>query len=261
LILVILLAVGVGGATIWGIAHPASATVSVVPIDSPRAATVDGGPAAAPAAADPAAPTATAPTGAAAQVVAGANPLAAWAARMALATGIPARALQAYAMADVRMAFEHPGCHLSWSTLAGIGLIESNHGRHGGASLTQDGRAIPPIIGPPLDGSNGNKAIRDTDGGALDGDRVWDRAVGPMQFIPSTWARWGVRASGDGARPDPQNIDDAALTAALYLCAGGRDLSSGTGWWQAVLSYNNTDEYAQLVYAAAQRYGQASLRG
>jgi membrane-bound lytic murein transglycosylase B len=179
---------------------------------------------------------------------------------MALATGIPARALQAYAQADLRMADEHPGCHLNWSTLAGIGSVESDHGRHGGASVAPDGRTMPPIIGPPLDGSNGNKAIRDTDGGALDGDRVWDRAVGPMQFIPSTWARWGVRASGDGARPDPQNIDDAALAAARYLCASGRDLGSGTGWWQAVLSYNNTAEYAQLVYATAQRYGQASLR-
>jgi membrane-bound lytic murein transglycosylase B len=184
-----------------------------------------------------------------------------WAARTASATGIPARALQAYAQAYLRMAAEQPACHLTWSTLAGIGSVESNHGRHGGATVAADGRASPPIVGPPLDGSNGNKAIRDTDGGAFDGDRVWDRAVGPMQFIPSTWAHWGVRASGDGARPDPQNIDDATLAAARYLCAGGRDLGSGAGWWQAVLSYNNTTEYAQLVYAAAARYAQASLGG
>lgn len=43
-------------------------------------------------------------------------------------------------------------------------------------------------------------------------------------------------------------------------------MTTGTGWWQSVLSYNNTSEYAQLVYGAAQRYragstGQASLRG
>jgi membrane-bound lytic murein transglycosylase B len=258
LILVVLVAAGMGGATAWVIAQPVSTTVSVVPIDSPPA--VDAGAAGFPEVAGPAVPAAAAPTGAAGPVAAGANTIAGWAARMALATGIPARALQAYAQADVRMAAEHPGCHLNWSTLAGIGSVESDHGRHGGASVAPDGRTTPPIIGPPLDGSNGNKAIRDTDGGALDGDRVWDHAVGPMQFIPSTWARWGVRASGDGARPDPQNIDDAALAAAGYLCASGRDLGSGTGWWQAVLSYNNTTEYAQLVYATAQRYGQASLR-
>lgn len=255
LVVVLLAAAGVGGVTVWAVTHPVSVSVSVSSESLPPPPT-DAGPAPVPLGSHGADGTA-----ASGGSVAGGGQVVGWAARMAPATGIPARPLQAYAQADLRMAAEHPGCHLNWSTLAAIGSVESDHGRHGGASVAVDGRTTPSIVGPPLDGSNGNKAIRDTDGGALDGDRVWDRAVGPMQFIPSTWARWGVRASGDGARPDPQNIDDATLAAARYLCASGRDLGSGTGWWQAVLSYNNTTEYAQLVYATAQRYGQASLRG
>lgn len=57
----------------------------------------------------------------------------------------------------------------------------------------------------------------------------------------------------------PRAISDRAPRR--YLCAGGRDMTTGTGLWQSVLSYNNTSEYAQLVYGAAQRYSQASLRG
>jgi hypothetical protein len=263
LALVALLVLGIGGVTAWHVAYPGSGTVSVTPDAlSADGAGLDGtgldgtGPDRVFMPPDPA------PNG----VAAGGEPtggsrLAGWAARFASATGIPARPLQAYAEAEIVLAGQRPGCHLSWSTLAGIGSVESNHGRHGGASVGADGRTTPPIFGPPLDGSGGNRAIRDTDGGTLDGDRVWDRAVGPMQFIPSTWDHWGVRASGDGTAPDPQNIDDAALAAARYLCAGGQDLSSGTGWWRAVLSYNHTTGYAQLVYAAAVRYGQASMRG
>jgi membrane-bound lytic murein transglycosylase B len=251
-VFVTVLASGVGGLTAWRLAHPGSGTISV---SSDSADDVPPG-------LMPTFP--VAPNGArsvaAGAAAAGASQVVGWTARVASATGIPARPLQAYAQAELAMAAQQPGCHLSWSTLAGIGSVESNHGRHGGSSVAEDGRTSPPIFGPPLDGSGGNKAIRDTDGGVLDGDTVWDRAVGPMQFIPSTWTRWGVRASGDGARPDPQNIDDAALAAGRYLCASGRDMSSGTGWWQAVLSYNHTTEYAQLVYDTAQRYGQASLR-
>ena len=250
LVFVVLASAGVGGVAVWVVTHPVSVTVSVSS-DSLPPPPAYAGPV-------PVGPNDTAP--AVGGPVAAANQVSGWAAQMALATGIPARPLQAYAQADRTMAAEHPNCHLNWSTLAAIGSVESNHGRHGGASVAGDGRITPPIIGPVLDGSDGNKAIRDTDGGTLDGDKTWDRAVGPMQFIPSTWAHWGARANSDGNRPDPQNIDDAALAAARYLCAGGRDLGSGTGWWQAVLSYNNTTEYAQLVYTTAQRYGQASLR-
>ena len=254
LVFLLLAAAGLTG-TVWAVGHNASSTVSVS-VDQLSGPTGTG--LVSPPAAAGDVDTATAGPGG---PVAATSQVAGWAARMASATGIPSRAMLAYGQAELVMAAEHRACHLSWSILAGIGSVESNHGRHGGASVGQDGRAAPPIVGPPLDGSGGNMAIRDTDGGALDGDRAWDRAVGPMQFIPTTWARWGVRASGDGAPPDPQNIDDAALAAARYLCASGRDLASGTGWWQAVLSYNHTTEYAQSVFNAAQRYAQASLGG
>ncbi len=135
---------------------------------------------------------------------------------------IPARMLTAYRAAAVRMATEHPSCHLSWQLLAGIGRIESGHAA--GHALTPDGTLTRPILGPPLDGHDGRALIRDTDRGALDHDTRYDRAVGPMQFIPTTWASAGRDNSGDG-RADPDNVDDAALAAAGYLCQHGHDLA------------------------------------
>jgi membrane-bound lytic murein transglycosylase B len=109
----------------------------------------------------------------------------------------------------------------------------------------------------PLDGRPGVAFIADTDGGRFDGDTVFDRAVGPMQFIPSSWRSFGMDGNGDGVA-DPNNIDDAALAAGRYLCANGRDLSTGPGWRSAVLSYNNSDDYGRRVYAAADQYASAS---
>ena len=121
--------------------------------------------------------------------------------------------------------------------------------------LGVDGRPEPPIRGPALDG-NGVAAIPDTDGGSWDGDTVWDRAVGPMQFIPDTWSRWGVDADGDG-RADPNQIDDAALAAGRYLCASG-EMRSVEGWRGAVFSYNHLDSYVDAVADAANRYAMSA---
>ncbi|MGQ0775716.1 MAG: murein transglycosylase [Pseudonocardiales bacterium] len=181
----------------------------------------------------------------------------AWASRVAPVTGIPQRALQAYANAHAAMAATEPRCQLTWVTLAGIALIESNHASGPNRILGQDGRPSTPIIGIPLNGGPGVRSIGDTDGGYLDGDRVWDRAVGPFQFIPSTWAMWRSDGDGDGVA-EPQDIDDAAVAAARYLCAGGRDLATGEGWLQAILSYNNSVEYAQKVYTASQTYAKSA---
>lgn len=181
----------------------------------------------------------------------------AWAARVAPVTGIPQRALQAYANAHAAMAATEPGCQLTWVTLAGIAQVESHHGGIGARSLDADGRPTTPIIGVPLDGAAGVRTIADTDGGLLDGDRVWDRAIGPFQFIPSTWLRWRSDGDGDGIA-EPQDIDDAAIAAARYLCASGRDLSSGENWLRAILSYNESVQYVQQVYAAAQTYARAT---
>nr|WP_235926736.1 lytic murein transglycosylase [Actinokineospora pegani] len=190
----------------------------------------------------------------------GADPLRAWAGRLAGRTGVPARALMAYGNAELVVRSTTPGCRLSWATLAGIGRIESDHGRYAGAVLGADGRPSIPIIGVPLDGSAGVRAIGDTDGGEFDGDPTVDRAVGPMQFIPSTWRRWAADADGDG-RGDPQQLDDAALAAGRYLCAGGRDLGAPAGWWAAVFSYNNSVEYGQKVFGLADGYARAAAGG
>lgn len=180
-----------------------------------------------------------------------------WARQVAAVTGVPARALSAYGNAELAMRANQPNCKISWATLAGIGRIESNHGQYAGAVLGADGRPSKPIVGVPLDGSAGVQAIGDTDGGRYDGDAGVDRAVGPMQFIPSTWRKWASDGNGDGLG-DPQQIDDAALAAARYLCAGGRDMASPSGWWAGILSYNNSTEYAQKVFGLADGYAKGA---
>lgn len=183
--------------------------------------------------------------------------LATWSREAAARSGVPARALRAYAAAELSQRSADPSCRLSWATLAGVGRVESDHGRLGRADLDADGVARPSIVGLPLDGSGAVREVRDTDGGRLDGDPTYDRAVGPMQFLPTTWARYGADGNGDGER-NPHQLDDAALAAARYLCAGGRDTASGAGWWDGVLTYNRSSSYARLVWAAASRYATTS---
>lgn len=180
--------------------------------------------------------------------------LTAWAAGVAGEHDLPARVVRAYGYAELAQRERTPDCRLSWVTLAGIGRVESIHGTYGSSEVDADGVARPSIIGVPLDGTRGTREVSDTDGGRLDGDTELDRAVGPMQFLPATWERYGADGNGDGVR-DPQNIDDAALAAAGYLCADGRDTATGGGWWAGVLAYNASGDYARLVWAAAERYG------
>jgi hypothetical protein len=175
-----------------------------------------------------------------------------WLMQAAAQTGIPVRALRAYVAAAAAANQSTPGCRIGWNTVAAIGFVESAHGAFDGAGLTPAGQAGGPIIGPSLDG-NGFAAIPDTDGGILDGDARWDRAVGPMQFIPSTWKLAGLDGNGDG-KADPFNIDDAALSAASYLCAKGRDLTTSNGWTTAIYSYNQSDSYVDQVRNRATFY-------
>ena len=161
------------------------------------------------------------------------------------ADGIPSIALLAYEQAATREAALRPACGLTWPLLAAIGRVESNHGRFAGAVLHADGLSTPRIIGIALNG-HGTALIRDTDHGRLDGDTVYDHAVGPMQFIPSTWARWGVDANHDGVK-DPFNIFDATAAAADYLCAAGRNLTTAAGQEVAIRSYNDSDSYIATV--------------
>ncbi|MGA5185365.1 lytic transglycosylase domain-containing protein [Streptomyces griseoincarnatus] len=158
-------------------------------------------------------------------------------------SGIPATVLRAYRAAESSVARTDPGCRLPWELPAAIGKVESGQAR--GGAVDGNGTTLGRITGPPLDG-RGFALIRDTDGGAHDGDTVYDRAVGPMQFLPSTWARWGTDGNGDG-RADPNNIFDAALAAGHYLCAGERDLRRPADLDRAVLSYNHSRSYLRLV--------------
>ncbi|WP_373865273.1 lytic transglycosylase domain-containing protein [Nocardia shimofusensis] len=176
-----------------------------------------------------------------------------WAEEQSGALSIPTVALEAYGYAAAVMAASRPACGIAWTTLAGIASVESKHGTHRDADLHDDGVVRPPIIGIALDGAPGVATITDTDGGTLDGDSVHDRAVGPLQFIPETWQRWAVDANGDGVL-DPQSIDDAALTAARYLCVSGGDLTSRGGWQQAVLTYNQSTSYLNTVRHRAAAY-------
>lgn len=182
-----------------------------------------------------------------------------WAGRVAGKTGVPARVLAAYGRAEMWMRREKATCHLSWATLAGIGRVESDRAKFDIAAIGADGRLAKPVVGPVFDGSAGTQAVHDTDGGKLDADKKWDHAIGPMQFLPATWKKYQERANGDGGAPDPQNIDDAAFTAARYLCSGGDDLGTPAGWWRAVLFYNQAVTYGQDVFGSADAYAAESV--
>ncbi|MFH8371301.1 lytic transglycosylase domain-containing protein [Streptomyces sp. NPDC018031] len=164
--------------------------------------------------------------------------------------GIPATVLAAYRRAETTLRESNPGCNLPWQLLAAIGKVESGQAR--GGAVDARGTTHSPILGPQLNG-NGFARITDTDGGAYDGDTTHDRAVGPMQFIPSTWAGWGRDGNGDGEK-DPNNIYDAALAAGSYLCAGGRDLSDKGDLDRAILGYNHSREYLRTVLSWFEYY-------
>ncbi|THA35846.1 lytic transglycosylase [Streptomyces sp. A1277] len=169
-------------------------------------------------------------------------------------SGIPASVLAAYKKAQQTIAGTDAACRLPWQLLAAIGKVESGQAR--GGKVDAQGTTLTPILGPALNGQ-GFALIKDTDNGAYDGDREHDRAVGPMQFIPSTWETWGQDGNGDG-RKDPNNIYDAALAAGRYLCAGSRDLSTATDLDRAVLSYNHSDEYLRTVRSWFEYYNRGT---
>ena len=164
---------------------------------------------------------------------------------------LPARVLQAYRSAAASLSRSDAGCHLTWPLLAGIGKVESGHA-YGGA-VDRHGDTLEPILGPVLDGGPGVAAIPDTDDGRWDTDDTWDRAVGPMQFIPSSWSIHGQDGNHDGRR-DPNNVVDAALASGSYLCTGDRDVDVEKERRAAVFSYNHSWDYVDLVLAWADAY-------
>jgi hypothetical protein len=103
---------------------------------------------------------------------------------------------------------------LSWTVLAAIGQIESGHGRN---------------VGPSSAG-----------------------ALGPMQFLPTTWAYSGVDGDGDG-KADIMSAYDAVPAASLYLCRNGAG-RGGQSLYNAIFSYNHADWYVREVLALAAQY-------
>jgi hypothetical protein len=168
-------------------------------------------------------------------------------------SGIPSAALSAYQRAETVINAADKSCNLTWQLIAAIGRVESNHGRANGNVLDNTGLAVPGIYGIPLNGSNKTAEILDTDAGQYDNDTTYDRAVGPMQFIPSTWSVVGVDADGDGVR-NPQDVDDAALGTAVYLCSGSDDLATDAGRQSAVFRYNHSQSYVDLVLSIMEAY-------
>lgn len=162
---------------------------------------------------------------------------------------IPAMALNAYRNAEQMMASAYPGCGISWNLLAGIGRIESMHA-NGGATDAR-GNPVQPILGPTLDGTlAGNEVIVQN---VAAGRVTYARAMGPMQFLPGTWARYASDGDGDG-EADVQNLYDSTLAAARYLCSGNLNLRDRNQVLTAILRYNNSAAYAQNVLGWAAAY-------
>ncbi|WCO66258.1 D-alanyl-D-alanine carboxypeptidase family protein [Iamia majanohamensis] len=162
--------------------------------------------------------------------------------------GVPPVAADAYQRAAAAAPSFSPPCSVPASLLAGVGEVESGHGTHGGATVSGNGDVRPPIVGIPLP-----QLGEDTDGGSWDGSTTVDHAVGPMQFIPSTWRAYGADGNDDGAT-DPHNLYDAALAAARYLCASGSPMATESDWRRGLWAYNHSEAYADDVIKAARRY-------
>jgi hypothetical protein len=180
----------------------------------------------------PAETTSQSPSAATPSTPAGPASLDAWAAGLS-DLGIPQRALVAYGRGELMSAAHNPGCHLSWTTLAGIGATETTHGTTNGNQIQADGTTLTEIIGSGY------------------------AEMGPMQFLPSTWEHWKADGDGDG-QYNPHDIDDAVTAAANYLCHDNRDMSTPDGWYAAVHSYNPREDYVKKVFDRADEYGRKS---
>jgi membrane-bound lytic murein transglycosylase B len=168
---------------------------------------------------------------------------------------MPMVAFEAYQAASSAAPRIRESCAVDWTVLAGIAQVESRHGRiDDDHDVAPDGDVVPPIRGRPLNGTRGTQTIVDTDDGELDGDAEWDRAMGPLQFIPTTWQELGRDGNDDGTA-DPDNLFDASLTAVAHLCL--REPGDYTDRGQlrrSLIAYNASGRYADDVLAWIDRY-------
>jgi membrane-bound lytic murein transglycosylase B len=107
---------------------------------------------------------------------------------------------------------------MSWTVLAAIGQIESGDGANNGPSSAG--------------------------------------ALGPMQFMPATWAEWGINGFGPAGSPDIMNPLDAVPSAARMLCASGA--GNPATLRGAIFAYNHADWYVDEVLALAGEYAKNS---
>lgn len=180
--------------------------------------------------------------------------LAEWSELHAGPYGVPDRALQAYAYAAAIMDRSAPECGIGWPTLAAIGSVMSNHGRADGATVEADGTVAPALRDLDLaDPGRAEERVADTDAGRFDGTSTQDVPMGPMQFSPSRWQQWATDADNDGD-PDPDSVDDAALSTARFLCAVGGDLRSPDGWTRAVSQFYPSTMFVMKVHDVSVTY-------
>ncbi len=168
---------------------------------------------------------------------------------------IPLVAYDAYRSASESASGITESCRVPWQVVAGIAQVESRHGRIDPQHrLAEDGDVEPDIRGRPLDGRRGTQTIADTDDGELDGDPTWDRAMGPLQFIPTTWRELGRDGNADGTA-DPDNLYDASLTAVAHLCLREPgDYGDRGELRRALIAYNASGRYADDVLRWIDRY-------
>src|SRR3954447_8356364 len=176
--------------------------------------------------------------------------------RAGAVNGIPRGVFPAYRRATANLAVVRPNCGLTWPLLAGIGKVESNHASGGRVDVA--GTTRGQVLGPVLNGKGGTGRILDTDKGRYDNDKVFDRAVGPMQIIPGVWSEFGADGNGDGFR-NPNNVYDAVTTVAVYLCSKGDDLKSPRDLVAALLRYQHSKDFVATVLRWMRLYSKSAV--
>lgn len=173
-----------------------------------------------------------------------------WAESRAEPYGIPSRQLAAYAYAAKKVD-EDSGCSVGWPTLAALGSVLSDHGRANETTIDDAGITSTKLrrLAPAAEGRS---EVPDTDAGMIDGDKHQDVPVGPLQIMPSRWEQFAI-AVEPGSTPNPDSIDDSALTTAVILCNSG-DLSSPEVWVSAMSKINPHPDFLTAVHTKAQEY-------